>query len=263
MNTAVHQEPYKLPAGILAVLVHAVFFAFLYFGLAWQTKPQAQSAMSVELWQNLPTARPVSAPPPPVPVVKQVEAPPEPVQEKVKPDIVLPEKKHKPEAAKPKPEVVKPKPQPKPVPKPEPKSKAKPEQKPVKKLSAKEEAQLWTNAQPGRSSPSKSNAQTVQDAVSGQVVDEYTARIASKIRGNIVMPPNVEPDAKAEFTVTLLPGGSVMNARLTKSSGNAAYDNAVERAILKSDPLPLPQDSGMFSRFRELKLSFRPDGKER
>jgi colicin import membrane protein len=254
MNTAVHQEPYKLPAGILAVLVHAVFFAFLYFGLAWQTRPQAQSAMSVELWQNLPTARPVSVSPPPAPVVKQVEAPPEPVQEKVKPDIVLPEKKPKPEAAKPEPQ---------PKPKPEPKSKAKPEQKPVKKLSAKEEAQLWTNAQPGRSSPSKSNAQTVQDAVSGKVVDEYTAKIASKIRSNIVMPPNVEPDAKAEFTVTLLPGGSVMNARLTKSSGNAAYDNAVERAILKSDPLPLPQDSGMFSRFRELKLSFRPDGKER
>ncbi len=259
MNTAVHQEPYKLPAGILAVLVHVAFFSFLYFGLAWQTKPQAESAMSVELWQNLPTTKPASAPPPPPPprpVEKPVEAPPEPVEEKAKPAIVIPEKK-------PKPEVVKPKLEPKPKPEPKPVQKAKSEQKPVKKLSAKEEAQLWTNAQPGRSSPSKSNAQTVQDAVSGKVVDEYTARIASKIRSNIVMPPNVAPDAKAEFTVTLLPGGAVMNARLTKSSGNAAYDNAVERAILKSDPLPLPQDSGMFSRFRELKLSFRPDGKER
>ncbi len=260
MSEAVYQEPYKLPAGVLALLVHLLFFGFLYFGFAWQTKPQAQSAMSVELWQNLPTTKPVSAPPPPPPtrpVVKPVETPPEPVQEKVKPDIALPEKK-------PKPEVVKPKPKPKPLPEPKPKAKPKPEQKPVKKLSAKEEAQLWANVQPGRSSPSKTNnAQTVQDAVSGKVVDEYTAKIASKIRSNIVMPPNVAPDAKAEFTVTLLPGGSVMNARLTKSSGNAAYDNAVERAILKSDPLPLPSDASVFSHFRELKLSFRPDGKER
>ncbi len=261
MSEAVYQEPYKLPAGILALLVHLLFFGFLYFGLAWQTKPQAQSAMSVELWQNLPTAKPVSEPPPPPPprpVVKPVETPPEPVQEKAKPDIALPEKKPRLEVVKPKPEV---KPKPKPV--PEPKPKVKTEQKPSKKLSAKEEAQLWANVQPGRSSPSKTNAQTVQDAVSGKVVDEYTAKIASKIRSNIVMPPNVAPDAKAEFTVTLLPGGSGMNARLTKSSGNVAYDNAVERAILKSDPLPLPSDASVFSHFRELKLSFRPDGKER
>ena len=261
MNTAVYHEPYKLPAGILAVLVHVAFFSFLYFGLAWQTRPQAQSAMSVELWQNLPTAKLGSAPPPPPrPVVKPVETPPEPAQERVKPDIALPEKKPKPEAVKPKPEA---KPKPKSETKPEPKSRAKPESRQVKKLSAKEEAQLWENAQPGRSSPSRSNAQTEQEAATGKIVDEYTAKIASKIRRNIVMPPNVAPDAQAEFMVTLLPGGSVLNARLVKSSGNAAYDSAVERAILKSDPLPLPSDAGIFNRFRELKLSFRPDGKER
>ncbi len=246
MNTAVYQEPYKLPAGILAVLVHALFFAFLYFGLAWQTRPQAQSAMSVELWQNLPVSKPAYAPPPPVKTV--VETPPEPVQETVKPDIAIPDKK-----PKPKPEVAKP--QKKPEVKPEAKPKAKPEAKPW----AKQSAQASQSAQ----APSQSNAQTEQEAAIGRVVDEYTAKIASKIRRNIVMPPNVEPDVKAEFSVTLLPGGSVLNARLTRSSGNAAYDNAVERAILKSDPLPLPSDAGMFSRFRELKLSFRPDGKER
>ncbi|MDH4234089.1 MAG: TonB C-terminal domain-containing protein, partial [Gallionella sp.] len=45
---------------------------------------------------------------------------------------------------------------------------------------------------------------------------------------------------------------------LEKSSGNAAYDNAVERAILKSDPLPLPPDPALFKEFRVLKLKFRP-----
>jgi colicin import membrane protein len=50
----------------------------------------------------------------------------------------------------------------------------------------------------------------------------------------------------------------VLPPRLVKSSGNPAYDNAVERAILKSDPLPLPPDVAMFNRFRELDLVFKP-----
>jgi colicin import membrane protein len=59
--------------------------------------------------------------------------------------------------------------------------------------------------------------------------------------------------------VTLLPGGAVLKAELKKSSGNAAYDKAVERAILKSDPLPLPPDVQLFNRFRELDLLFKPE----
>jgi len=64
---------------------------------------------------------------------------------------------------------------------------------------------------------------------------------------------------RAEFSVTLLPGGAVLKAELKKSSGNAAYDIAVEHAILKSKPLPLPPpDEQLFNRFRELNLVFKP-----
>jgi colicin import membrane protein len=82
----------------------------------------------------------------------------------------------------------------------------------------------------------------------------------AKVRRNIVMPANVPDTARAEFAVTLLPGGSVLQARLLKPSGSTAYDNAVERAILKSDPLPLPPDVALFNKFRELKLIFQPTG---
>jgi colicin import membrane protein len=58
--------------------------------------------------------------------------------------------------------------------------------------------------------------------------------------------------------VTLLPGGMVLKAELTKPSGNAAYDSAVERAIKKAQPLPLPPDVKLFGSFRELHLTFRP-----
>jgi colicin import membrane protein len=56
--------------------------------------------------------------------------------------------------------------------------------------------------------------------------------------------------------VAQLPTGEVLTTRLLKSSGNPAYDAAVERAILKSSPLPLPASKELFS--RELKLTFRP-----
>jgi colicin import membrane protein len=46
---------------------------------------------------------------------------------------------------------------------------------------------------------------------------------------------------------------------LTKSSGNEAYDSAVERAILKAQPLPLPPaEQNMFNKFRDLRLKFSP-----
>jgi len=57
----------------------------------------------------------------------------------------------------------------------------------------------------------------------------------------------------------LLPGGEVLSVKLGKSSALALYDSAVERAILKAQPLPLPPDPAMFKHFRELNLIFRPE----
>jgi colicin import membrane protein len=42
----------------------------------------------------------------------------------------------------------------------------------------------------------------------------------------------------------------------TRSSGNPAYDEAVYRAILKSSPLPKPDNPALFE--RRLELRFRP-----
>jgi colicin import membrane protein len=252
MNQAVYQEPYKLPAGILALVVHCVFFALLYFGFSWKT--QTPATMSVELWQSLPEEAPappvvVKVTPPPSP-----PTPPPPVEEVVKPDIVIPDKKP--------PKVVKP--EVKPVEKPVEKPKVKPVEKPVEKSKVKPEVAKKTEAKPVKpTQPSAAEQQAVRDqqaqeAAVGRVLDEYTGKIQGKIRRNIVMPPDVANDARAEFAVTLLPGGRVLSAQLAKSSGNAAYDNAVERAILKSDPLPLPADGALFNKFRELRLSFKP-----
>ena len=53
-----------------------------------------------------------------------------------------------------------------------------------------------------------------------------------------------------------LPTGEIIDATLRKSSGNRAYDDAVQRAILKSSPLPRPERADLFQ--RNLTLKFRP-----
>jgi colicin import membrane protein len=235
MSATLTLEPYRLPAGILAAAVHAAFFALLYFGFSWQAFPPAM--MSVELWQSLPDD---VAAPPAKPVAQESVMPVQPEKAAVKPDIALQEKKKA--EAKPA------------VPKPNIKKiEAKPAvQKPV------EQKSVEPNSAARIAEQQAAREQSEKAAAIGRVVDEYKAKIMAKIRSNIVMPPNVAKDVRAEFSVTVLPGGSVLPPKLIKSSGNEAYDNAVERAILKSAPLPLPPDVTLFNRFRELNLVFKP-----
>ena len=96
MNATLTYEPFKLPAGILALAVHLAFFALLYFGFSWQNIPP--ETMSVDLWQSLP--EPVKMPPEqvkPLEIIKPTQ-PPAQIESIVKPDIALPEKKKKIEA---------------------------------------------------------------------------------------------------------------------------------------------------------------------
>ncbi len=76
-------------------------------------------------------------------------------------------------------------------------------------------------------------------------------------------PPNLNPKAEVVFDVVVIPGGEVLSAKL-KSATNSipAYNSAVERAILKSQPLPLPPDPALSERFRELNLTFKPQKAE-
>lgn len=95
-------------------------------------------------------------------------------------------------------------------------------------------------------------------AAQGKADAEAIARIRSRIRSFIVLPQEISGNPEAEFDVVVLPGGDVLSVRLVKSSGVAAYDSAVERAILKAQPLPVPSEPASFARFRNLHLKFRP-----
>ena len=84
---------------------------------------------------------------------------------------------------------------------------------------------------------------------------EYAAKIRFKVKGNI-LPVEVTGNPEAVFEVVQLPTGEVLTVRAIKSSGNRAYDESVERAILKSSPLPKPDQAESFQRI--LTLRFRP-----
>jgi colicin import membrane protein len=97
-------------------------------------------------------------------------------------------------------------------------------------------------------------------AASQGVVDEYVTKIQAKIRGNVNRSLCSEGNPELKFKVSLMPNGEFSsNPALTKSSGNAACDGAVERAIIASEPFPLPTDPDALARFRNLNLNFKPN----
>jgi TonB family protein len=89
---------------------------------------------------------------------------------------------------------------------------------------------------------------------------DIIARMLAKVRRNIVIPSDVPTNARAEIDITLSPEGFVQRVKLVKSSGQEEYDKAVESAILKSQPLPVPTDPALFYNFRELRFKFSPPG---
>jgi colicin import membrane protein len=100
-----------------------------------------------------------------------------------------------------------------------------------------------------------------RNQASGQsrLVLDFQEQIRAKIRNALVLPKSLKGDAEVILQVSLLPNGEVVRVTLVRTSGQPLYDNAVERAIFKASPLPLPSDRQAAQQFREgLTLKFRP-----
>lgn len=83
----------------------------------------------------------------------------------------------------------------------------------------------------------------------------YGGKVAAKVRPNIVYPEAVSGNPRAEVEVRAAPDGTIVNVRLTKSSGNPAWDDAVVRALHKTDTLPRDVDGRVPS---SLTIGFSP-----
>jgi colicin import membrane protein len=83
---------------------------------------------------------------------------------------------------------------------------------------------------------------------------DYVAKIRNKVRGNIVYAQEISGNPEAIFEITQLPSGDVTRVQLRKSSGSKPLDDAIERAIQKSSPLPKPENSELFQRILILQV---------
>ena len=247
-------EPGLARSIALALAVHVMLGLVLFFGVRWQSKPP--ETIAVELWVPPPPVA-VVEPPKPLPKVEPPPAPkPEPVVEK--PDIALkapPKPKPEPEKKKaepPKPEPAKAKPEP-PKAKPEP-TKPVVRDDPFKRQMMEQLAREQNAINVDRERTRVLGELTASADAKG--IADWVAKVRAKIRGNIFLPPELKGNPEAVFDVVQLPTGEVLSVKLKRSSGVPALDAAIERAILKSSPLPKPDRNELFQRNFELK--YRP-----
>ena len=266
-------QPGRVRAIILAVIVHAVFFGLIVFGVTWQSRTEAP--VEAELWKEIPPT-PRTGPKPPEPDPTPPKAEPEPPK------------------AEPKPQPVKPPPEPpKPVkaepPKPDPAvaeklEREKREKEKREKLEKEKLEKEKREAEKRRQDEAKKKADDAKkkadeakkkqeddrvrkeaeqareaaSAVRQKEFDRYVNAIRAKIRGKANVPDNITGNPQVEVRIRILPGGEVLDAQISRSSGNRAYDAAIERAIRSAAPLPVPPaDSELFPQFRDLNLIIR------
>jgi len=253
-------DPRQFFSALLSAAMHLLLLAVLVLGVRWQNRPA--DTVQVELW-NPPAEVPQAEEPKPVPKVEP--APPPPVVVKPEPELARPEiveKKAPPPKPLPKPiPKVEPKPAPKPVAKAEPpvRPKAEPsksradETKRFQEELAREQASFAVDRERQRV-----NEQLAREgaAARNKLMADWISKVAAKIRGNVVLPLDIKGNPEAIFDVVQLPTGEVLQVKLRKSSGHKALDDAIERAILKSSPLPKPDKAETAPRAFELK--YRP-----
>jgi colicin import membrane protein len=217
-----------LPAA-LSALVHLVLLAVLVFGLHWQSRHP--DAVQVELWSQLPE---VQSPPPKVePKLEpkpEVKPPPKVEQKAAKPDIAVEREKKAPK---------------------------KKEEPPLKfDTTSRIREQLAQEQKALQERERRDVLKQFAQPAAGLPDAAYIDRIRTRIKSNIVLPSDIKGNPEAIFDVVQIPSGDVINVKLVKSSGHQLYDDAVERAIRKSSPLPKPDRPEQF--LREFTLRFKP-----
>lgn len=83
----------------------------------------------------------------------------------------------------------------------------------------------------------------------------YAGRVIARVKPNIVFTEAISGNPSAELEVYAAPDGKIISSKLTKSSGVKAWDEAVIRAIDKTEMLPRDADGRVPS---PLLISFRP-----
>ncbi|PUE43722.1 cell envelope integrity protein TolA [Limnohabitans sp. Hippo3] len=70
----------------------------------------------------------------------------------------------------------------------------------------------------------------------------YAGRLVGRIKPNITYPGDVVGNPRAEVEVKVSPDGTILSRRIVQTSGNKAWDDAVLRAIDKTEVFPKDSD---------------------
>jgi colicin import membrane protein len=274
------------PALGLALLAHALLAAALAWGVAW-TRDNTSLSAEAELWAATPqqAAPPLTAPPPPppppppAPAPRLAPPPPAPVKNA---DIAIErEKKRQQLEADKERERQK-------------KEKALAEKKAAeKKLAEQKEAERQRQRQDKLQAEKKrleeekrrdeadalkvaqlreENLKRLQQGLAGATgapgasgdalraagpSDSYGGRIRARVKPNIIFTEDVAGNPSTEVEVRMAPDGTITSRRITRKSGNPAWDDAVLRALDRTETLPRDVDGRVHS---PLLIEFRPKG---
>ena len=252
----------------MAVLAHAVLLLALSWGVKW--KRDEPTAVEAELWANAPqqaAPKPVEAPPPAPPPPAPAPPPPQPTQAQRDADIALQkereqreeqEKARRAEAERQKQLAERKRQQEEARKQDEARKeqarraddKRKEEQAKLRKQQQQEREDEKRVAElreqnmkrmqglAGATGPRESTGTAMRS--SGPSAS-YAGRLAAHFQRHVVYPGGVDTivgNPQAVVQVRVSPGGEIMSARLSKSSGNPSWDEAAVRAIERSERIP-------------------------
>lgn len=294
LDLAPQPDPGALRSFGLALLVHALLIGALTWGINWKHSDPDLS-FEAELWSSVPQEAapklveappappPPPAPPQPEPVLKAPPPPPEPDA-----DIALErEKKRKLELKKKEAELAKAKAEQDRLKELQAKKEkelkakedlAKRKAEEAKKLEAKkaedkkqdakdaEKKKLADAAAEKQRQDNIKRAMGLAGATGGADAKgtaqkasgpsaSYGGKVRAKVKPNIVFTEDIAGNPTAEVEVRTGPDGTILSQRLIKPSGNKAWDDAVIKAIIRTETMPKDVDGRVPT---PMILEFRP-----
>ena len=87
-----------------------------------------------------------------------------------------------------------------------------------------------------------------RDAIQQKIIESWVKPL-SKVKG-----------LNCKISARLLPSGDVMDIQIVRESGNRIFDISAKNAVLKSSPLPVPENESLFSKnFKLFTFTFKPE----
>jgi colicin import membrane protein len=270
-------QPGRLRAMALALLAHGLLLVALTWGVNWKRQDQSLSA-EAELWSALPQqAAPKRTEPPPTPATPRVAAPPpEPAPAQREADIALErskQQKAKERAQEQANEQRQLALQKQAADKKEADARLRAQREAERQAADKQAAASAASNKKQQQARAQEDARKQEDArrqdnirraqglagASGDASatgtalrssgpsDSYGGRIRARVKPNIVFTEDAPGNPTAEVEVRAAPDGTITSRTLVKPSGNKAWDEAVLKAIDKTEVLPRDTDGRVHS----------------